>query len=75
MFWPQTLLPVDIPDARIFTYGYNANVVDGFLEGAGKNSISQHANDLMVELASELQDHVTSKIRNPDQNFESLRGY
>lgn len=58
LFSPQTLLSVDISDARIFTYGYSADVVGGFLEGAGKNSISQHANDLMVELASELQDNV-----------------
>ena len=42
VYWPQSLLPMVIPDVKIFTYGYDADI-DGFLSGAGQNTINQHA--------------------------------
>ena len=54
VFWPENLLPRDIPNARIFTYGYNAGVFGGVLKGPDMNNVSQHANDLMISLNSEL---------------------
>lgn len=54
VFWPENLLPRDIPNARIFTYGYNAGIFGGLLKGPDMNNVSQHANDLMICLKSEL---------------------
>ena len=55
VFWPKQLLPIDIPNARIFTYGYNAGIVGGLLKGPNMINVSQHANDLMICLSSELK--------------------
>lgn len=50
VFWPQKLLPNTIPDAKIFSFGYNADV-GGFLSPTSQNSISQHAEALLSDLA------------------------
>ena len=55
IFWPEKLLPKDIPNAKIFTYGYNAGVIGGLLKGPDMNNVSQHANDLLIDLKSELR--------------------
>lgn len=55
VYWPQDLLPHKIPNARIITYGYNADVIGGLFEGASKNSITQHAQDMMLQLEREVQ--------------------
>lgn len=39
-----------IPDVKIFTYGYDADI-DGFLSGAGQNTINQHAQSLLSDLS------------------------
>ena len=39
-----------IPDAKISTWGYDANV-DGFLSSASQNTIPQHAQNLLSDLA------------------------
>ena len=58
-FWPELLLFLDIPDARIFTYGYDADVAH-FFSQASKSRIGDHAKSLMSELARtrELSDTV-----------------
>ncbi|KAH7390731.1 hypothetical protein BKA66DRAFT_440019 [Pyrenochaeta sp. MPI-SDFR-AT-0127] len=74
IYWPRDFLPSDIPDARIFTYGYDADVVKNpFSKGAeanadtgteetivpkGKLNFTQHAHDLMVTLNRELPNNV-----------------
>jgi len=50
VFWPQELLPSVVPDTRIFVFGYDANV-DGFLSSASQNTIHQHAQSLLSDLA------------------------
>lgn len=50
VFWPQALLPSVIPDARIFTWGYDADI-DGFLSTASQNTVHQHAINLLSDLA------------------------
>ena len=55
IFWPEELLPRDIPNAKIFTYGYNADVIGGLLKGPDMNNVSQHATNLMVDLTFELK--------------------
>ena len=50
MFWPKTLLPAVIPDAKILTFGYDANV-GGFFSSTSQNTIHQHAENLLSDLA------------------------
>lgn len=50
LLWPQELLPCVIPKARIFTWGYDADV-DGFMSSASQNNIHQHAINLLSDLA------------------------
>ena len=50
VYWPQSLLPMVIPDVKIFTFGYDADI-DGFLPGAGQNTINQHAQSLLSDLS------------------------
>lgn len=44
--WPKTLLSKDIVDARIITYGYDANVVH-WARPAGQNTVREHARNLI----------------------------
>lgn len=55
IYWPQDLLPQDIQNARILTYGYDADVIGGFFKGASKNNITQHGRDLMLKLEREVE--------------------
>lgn len=50
MCWPESLLPGIIPDTRILTFGFDADV-DGFLSSASQNTIHQHAQNLLSDLA------------------------
>lgn len=43
--WPKTLLSNDIPNARILTLGYDADVVNAWAP-ASQNRVGEHANDL-----------------------------
>lgn len=47
--WPKNLLPAVIPNSRILTWGYDADV-NSFFSPASQNSISQHANNLLSDL-------------------------
>jgi hypothetical protein len=49
-FWPQTLLAQDLPNARIFTFGYDANIVST-LNTAGSNTVRDHGKSLASDLA------------------------
>jgi hypothetical protein len=46
VFWPKTLLPEDVPDARILLFGYNSNVA---LNVSGA-TVVDHANSLLDRL-------------------------
>ena len=56
VYWPQSLLPMVIPDVEIFSYGYDADI-DGFLSGAGQNTINQHAQSLLSDLSDLRSSH------------------
>lgn len=49
VFWPYNLLPKDIPDARIITWGYNAEVAH-FLSPDSKVRVRDHAKSLLNDL-------------------------
>ncbi|KAI1661935.1 hypothetical protein F4813DRAFT_346255 [Daldinia decipiens] len=48
VFWPRDYLVEDFPKARVWTYGYNANVINGMFQANNQNSISQHGRDFTV---------------------------
>jgi hypothetical protein len=58
VFWPEEYLAHDIPQARVWTYGYNADVIGGLFQANNKNSISQHGRDLSVRLEREIDNGV-----------------
>jgi hypothetical protein len=58
VFWPKEYLTHDIPQARIWTYGYNADVIGGLFQANNKNSVSQHGRDLAVRVEREIENEV-----------------
>lgn len=50
VFWPKELLPKVTPNARIFTWGYDADV-DALLSSASQNRIHEHADNLLIDLS------------------------
>jgi hypothetical protein len=62
VFWPEEYLVPDIPDARVWTYGYNADVIGGLFQSNNKNSVSQHGRDLAVRLEREIDNEVFLRI-------------
>jgi hypothetical protein len=58
VFWPKQYLASDIPQARVWTYGYNADIIGGLFQANNKNSISQHGRDLSVGLEREIDNGV-----------------
>ncbi|RSL64198.1 hypothetical protein CEP53_004146 [Fusarium sp. AF-6] len=48
--WPKVFLPLEVPDCRVLTYGYDAGVVE-----SSKNRVSDHAHTLLTSLASHRQ--------------------
>jgi hypothetical protein len=51
VFWPEAILPSVLPEARILTWGYDADV-DAFNTSVGHNNVEQHANDLLTDVAN-----------------------
>lgn len=52
-FWPKELLPEDVKDVRILTWGYDADVVRPELfRMASNNDIKAHAGNLCTDLAN-----------------------
>lgn len=50
VFWPEKLLPDDLPKARIFTYGYDADILH-FWEMSSQSRIGNHAQTLLNTLS------------------------
>ena len=57
-FWPEEYLADDIPEARIWTYGYNADVIEGLFRPSNQNSISNHGRDLAVRFERDVNNAV-----------------
>lgn len=58
VFWPAEFLDHDLPEARVWTYGYNADMIGGLFEANNNNSISQHGRDLANQLDREIENQV-----------------
>ena len=58
VFWPKDYLAKDISQARVWTYGYNADVISGLFQANNKNSVSGHGRDLKVRLERDIDNEV-----------------
>jgi len=58
VYWPRDLLPFEIPDARILTYGYDADVIKRG-DHVKTNNFTTHGQDLLVQLQREIPDQVS----------------
>jgi hypothetical protein len=54
VFWPAALLPKVVPNTKIWTWGYDADI-DGFWSSASQNTVSQHATNLLSDVADLLE--------------------
>jgi len=61
VFWPEQYLAPAIPQARIWTYGYNAAVTGGLFNPTNKNNISEHGRDLAARLERAIENEVLLK--------------
>lgn len=52
VFWPKDLLPEVLPEARIYTWGYDVDINHVFTN-AGQATNFQHAATLLSDLADE----------------------
>ncbi|KAK4207664.1 hypothetical protein QBC37DRAFT_298226 [Rhypophila decipiens] len=60
--WPQTLLPLRMPDIRIMTFGYDANPI-AWRASVSVNRIGDHSKNLLAALARHRQDKQCSAHR------------
>ena len=58
LFWPDEYLTQDIPEARVWTYGYDADAIGGLFQASTKNSVSQHGRDFAVRIEREIRNEV-----------------
>ncbi|KAF2678942.1 hypothetical protein K458DRAFT_315716, partial [Lentithecium fluviatile CBS 122367] len=57
VFCPEQYLASDISQARVWTYGYNADIIGGLFQANNQNSISHHGRDLSVRLEREIDNN------------------
>ena len=67
LFWPGEYLTQDIPEARVWTYGYNADAIGGVFEAKNKNSVSQHGRDMSVLVERDIQNEVGTLVTSMTQ--------
>lgn len=58
VFWPNDFLVEDLAQARIWTYGYNADLIREMFDAHGKTSISQYGEKLVSRIALDIENEV-----------------
>lgn len=61
VFWPRDLLKDDLKNARVITWGYDANIANAF-SYASKESLFGHSNTLLSDLADLRRDVVCPSL-------------
>jgi len=75
VFWPREYLAEDVSQARVWTYGYNADVIGGLFQANNKNSVSGHGRDLGVRLERDIDNEVDPVFfREPAQKAYCMPG-
>ena len=57
-FWPEHYLVADIPEARVWTYGYEVDVLHVNTKANNQNTVFQHSQDLAVKLERDITNDV-----------------
>ncbi|MCJ1263508.1 hypothetical protein MMC22_003378 [Lobaria immixta] len=70
--WPESLLPSVVPNARIMTYGYDANVAHIF-RPASSNTVFQHAQNLLAEIDRHRDDAIKALESSRNTLLEHLK--
>ncbi|KAF5001982.1 hypothetical protein FDECE_10784 [Fusarium decemcellulare] len=65
--WPKALLPLELPTARILTYGYEATAMDRH-EVTSQNRVWDHAFNLLTSLAL----HREGDDTRPEQHLQNI---
>jgi hypothetical protein len=52
LFWPEELLPQDVRQSRIYTWGYDVDI-NHIFSSAGQATTFQHAQSLLLDLGNE----------------------
>jgi hypothetical protein len=68
VFLPADFLAVDIPNARIMTFGYDSDII-GLWDPASMNRISNHSRDLLGALSHERHDCDTVSFPRSSRNL------
>lgn len=53
VLWPKNLLPKDVPESRIFLFGYDSSITQQNQSTITKTEIHSDADDLCAKLAAE----------------------
>ncbi|KAI1491228.1 hypothetical protein F5X96DRAFT_488961 [Biscogniauxia mediterranea] len=53
-FWPKDLLPKELENVRVFSFGYDADI-EKFMSSTGKNSVQDHGANLLHDLSFQLE--------------------
>lgn len=61
VFWPRDLLPEDVPNVRIISYGYESEVLKMFAT-ANTNNLFQHAQNMLADIQ-----RIRSEVRSSSQ--------
>ncbi|KAI8168729.1 hypothetical protein K4K49_012692 [Colletotrichum sp. SAR 10_70] len=72
--WPKTLLPKEITDARVLTFGYDASVAD-WKGVVGQSRIANHASNLLNALANFRDKDDTalvSSLQRPQRHLQAI---
>lgn len=57
--WPRDLLPLDIPEANIYVYGYNADVFGTLSRASGSGmTLTQIAQNMLMDFDRGLAENV-----------------
>jgi hypothetical protein len=73
LFWLRDLLPLDIPDASIHTYGYDADVIGmSSSKSASKMTLTKLGQNMLMDLDRGLPDQVCSSTLVEQQKSGSL---
>ena len=71
ILWPRDLLREQMPQARILTWGYDADFAK-LLGGVGQNSVRDHANNLLTDVANIRSGNAEVCLPSPSNRFLQL---
>jgi hypothetical protein len=66
----STILPLDLPDSRIFTFGYDASVVD-WRSVVSQSRVGNHATNLLNAVATHRENDGTVSCCNGDARIST----